>query len=102
MYVLNFREDCDMGGQGGGLMVSIFRRKKAPKDSSNSRCFQSMYYCMLKGVRQTFSWLRKSDTRYHCILCFVNNLNVGFCLSEVKVAVFCIANGFFILLGIER
>lgn len=91
-----------MGGQGGGLMVSILRRKKAPKDSSNSRCFQSMYYCMLKGVRQTFSWLRKSDISYHCILCFVNNLNVGFCLSEVKVAVFCIANGFFILLGIER
>ena len=92
-----------MGGQGGGLMVSIFRRKKAPKDSSNSRCFQSMYYCMLKeGVRQTFSWLRKSDISYHCILCFVNNLNVGFCLSEVKVAVFCIAKGFFILLGIER
>ena len=63
---------------------------------------QCMYYCILNSVRQIFSWLRKSYIRYHCILCFVINLNVGFCLSEVKVAVFCIANGFFILLGIER
>lgn len=88
-----------MGGQGGGLMVSILRRKKAPKDSSNSRCFQSMYYCMLKGVRQTFSWLRKSDISYHCILCFVNNLNVGFCLSEVKVAVFLHCKWIFYFIG---